>query len=83
LVGASGGDQGKECEERTHCKAKEGKTKRKVKEVDEKGRGIREKNVGSSRDGRLYLNAWLKRTEEQHGSWAEEKKTSGGAINTA
>jgi hypothetical protein len=56
---------------------REGKnTREKVNEVDEKGRGIREKNVDSSRDGRL------ERVDKTHGGWAE-KKTKGKAINTA
>ena len=51
LVGASGGDQGKESEERTHVEAKGGEEdKGKVKDVEEKER---ERNVDSSRDGRL------------------------------
>jgi hypothetical protein len=40
------------------------KTREKVDEVDEKGRGIREKNV----DGRL------ERVDETQGGWAEEKQ---------
>ena len=46
LVGASGSDQGKECEERTHVDTKRGEGE--VNEVEEKERGIREKNVDGS-----------------------------------
>jgi hypothetical protein len=49
---------------------REGKnTREKVNEVDEKGGGIREKNVDSSRDGRL------ERVDKMHGGWAEEKQS--------
>jgi hypothetical protein len=49
---------------------REGKnTREKISEVDEKGRGIREKNVDSSRDGRL------ERVDKTHGGWAEEKQS--------
>jgi hypothetical protein len=41
--------------------------KKTVKEVDEKGRGIRERNVDSSRDGR--------REDKIDGNWAEEKQS--------
>lgn len=53
LVGAGGGDQGKDGEERTHGKTKvsrRGVKKVRVNEVDEKGESIREKNVDSPRD---------------------------------
>jgi hypothetical protein len=70
LVGASGGNQGKECEERTHIEAKRGEEDKGKKSTRTTRRGeVYGKERGFVEDGR--------RVDKIHGGWAEEKQAEG------
>jgi len=51
------------------------KGKKKGEKSTKLGRGIRERNVGSSRDGRLYFDAWIKRAKGQMGVERKNKQS--------
>jgi len=65
LVGASRGDQGKECDEKTHVEAKRGE--------EQKGKGKRGRREGEryKRKERGFVEG-LERVDKIHGGWAEK-----------